>query len=446
MPDRERAYWLLADDTIPLGRDPASYGLLRAALFHTLLYEPAVVVSDADIICNRNLRRAIREDDAVRELVRLHLLEVACRTDAGRRVSLLETRRDLFEDQRHPDHYPEAEFLESEGLSFVDENGFFHEFSLPDIAQRYTRGMEQLLASETAERLLGSAVAAASREVVAEVRAQAPERPLKQGFFYYHRHFGRLLDARLGSGAWERKREEIRALAAAPYITALPSKIGASPVYANEHRQAIEIWRGSLTARPTLLDEPLEFRSRVDLTTYVRALNALRPDDLAEIRQRHGGWKRYRAALRDFSERDEDLKELRRAYLEHRNEVEQLLVLRLGLSAPKPEYPVTLGMRSLAVAKEAASCIVMTIVDGLLTVPVLGTMEVALRLTKKLRGRDPETQAIRVERDRSLDVQAAIEEARAELESTEGEDARLRSETRVFGSEDRDTFLRSAAE
>src|SRR5262245_12235575 len=75
------AYWFFGENQLEYGFDPNLGRAFRALLFHGLVYEPSLVVSDVYAVNNRNLRQAVRNDPQVQEVVRCGLLRVACRQE-----------------------------------------------------------------------------------------------------------------------------------------------------------------------------------------------------------------------------------------------------------------------------------------------------------------------------------------------------------------------------
>lgn len=276
------SYWLLADDQLPLGSDPAQISALVAYFKHSLLFHRRLLLSDSQIIHNANLRRAIRgtfhNDDTFgpdfRDLFTKDTMTIAVRAPtpgAGSRP-LAEVQKGFVADGTLILH--SREYGYSSELDYVEASSRIVPYAISDITQTFTESVLRVLDSEIARQRLGDEIAARILLLAEEKRAQDG----KLGRYFFHYDLAQILK----EAEWNAHGSTIRDLVSAPYIGALPLLVGANPVYAEDHKASFEILRGTITVPEW--ESPVVFQGRLGLVEYVRGLNALTAEQIHSLR------------------------------------------------------------------------------------------------------------------------------------------------------------------
>jgi len=439
MPETELSYWLGGDDTQELGQDPGKRPALKARLLHALLYEPHLVIADSYWVNNRNLRWLCEHDPLIRDVLREGWIRIARRTRGSDPIPLCEVRDHFRRIQDNPSEktFPSEEYGRDEGLLFLEENARVCPYSLDEVSRRFTVEIRRILSEEIAEEKLSERIAHAIRGCV-EIRIKDLEEASRRGdhsggsylefaWFYYGDRGGKLwelLDQFCGPDTFKEHEEEILDLAKAVYVTGLPEKIGAAPVYPPHLAEPIRIWRRRRTRKKRRLGNARTFRTPLGLTTYEGCLQALDLELFQEFRE-SSEWCGYRACLAGVQARERKHDELAAALFAYRERVE----LRMAETLHLPDRGEEGEIRMQAELQEGAGgeleWLAFKMVDLFSGVPFLSDF---LRVIyTKLGGRDRRKLELeRIAREERL-AAARLEEAR----SAAIEEAQARSESPI---------------
>jgi hypothetical protein len=337
------AYWFFGENQLECGCDPTLGKPFRSLLFHGLVYEPSLVVSDSYAVNNLNLRRGIRQDHQVQEAIFRGLFRIACREegDPPARQSLIALRDAAL--RKYPAerwgesdlrYFPREEYAQSEELEFLERHAAFIPFSLAQVGECYTSGVQEFLRTEArATDLLGNDAAVVLEELVAEEVRRNNGRLLRA--FFYGQPMRAEFEQRLRTlGGWGQFGQQVEQIADAFYVTALPDLIGASPLYPEKHARAIELQRRRRRNRVVQqARESHQIESRLNPADFVEALALLRAEDISALHQ-SDEWRRYRQSLEAMANR----REIHAAYQDYRRQIDDTVMSRLGDPMTQPAY------------------------------------------------------------------------------------------------------------
>lgn len=320
---QRRAFWLLADDRLALGSDELNERRMRAHVKHTLLFHPRIVISDSYVIKSYNLRRLIKFDEQMQEIIKLEMIVLACRDSHEGRMSLRAVR-DRTPPGEGPREFSDEEYRSDEELDFLESWALKQRYSLPDISRHYTRSTRELFGSERALEVLNyDETALQILNEVIEERCEQGEGSLRLAQFFYGHAEGipRLFSKRSGLD-WAPFKAPVEELAWTHYLTGLPTLLKTDAVYAREHARAFELaWK-----RPRVVqgEQPVRFQSRLGLDAFVAGLALLEVEDIVRLR----GTDEGRSYERLISERSRELKLIKEIMLAYQRRIEDQIILR----------------------------------------------------------------------------------------------------------------------
>ncbi len=443
-----QAFWLVADDQIPLALESQLQRRLLACLIQGILYEGALVIPDSYVINNQNLRKLLNGSHLVRSLIQNGYVRVAARQVGGARVALPRLRDQFLKDGKRPLNFPETEFQNDSGLDLLEQSGVFTTYDFDHVAGNYTGAVMHAFRSRVASELLGERIQLIARQIITAQFERTKN--LSYKFFFYDVHpdtnepgLGALLDKHAAPGAWEQFREAIRELAHGPYITGLPDLLDLSPVYEHAHTRAIDLWRQRRLDEADSLAEPLEFGTVLDLSTYEQALLRVQMEDVAFLHNENGAWKEFRNAIRNLGADEKSACEAQDAFIRYRLEVERRIAKRLGANLREDAGRLQVRSNIGRLIGEPGEFVFLSLLNPILSAP-LGALAVAWRTIQRLRRRDEASeQAERAKRraeDAFIRERREIEEVAKDLDL----DLRVTATTTVnptWGGNIRDTIV-----
>ncbi len=403
--DSKPGFWFFGENQLAHGRDPGLRHDFRALMFHGLLYEPCLVVSDSYLLNNLNLRRALREDAQVREAVRRSLLRVACRKENGSRLSLPDNRdrtlrRYLEEAWAGSDlrYFPRDEYQQTEELRFVEEHATFIEFSLDEVSAYYTSNIRQAMRTDAAAvDVLGPDVAGVVAELVEEEVKQNKGKLLR-AFFYQDAFRDRIDDQLRSLGGWKKLGDVIREIADSFYFTGLPDLIETCPLYPEAIARAIEFAR---RRRRDIIrrqgGQSQRLVTRLSPGDFFKALELLGVDEISALHERDE-WRNYRDALTDLEQQSAVVA----AFHDYRRVIDDTVVRCLGSPNTNLNY-VQLGGEVIFVDSEGGGvqqAFLHFLIDEGLTGALEGSQSttalgVANLVRNLFQSREPEQEAVR---------------------------------------------------
>lgn len=433
------AFWFLGDDTSKLGKNPDLYPQFRAALLHALLYDARVVLSDSYAVNNRNFRRAASEDSTLRHLIELGLVRLAGRIIGRKPLPLIALRDQFIERGHQPPAFPLEEYKQSMELEFLDEQAKVYPYALDSLATRFTEDICMLLQSEETRNVFGDDVSEILNLLIAERIEAEVDNKLRLAYFWYPDQIGADLIQRLGDPyAWKRYGDKLRNIVQGPYLTGLPSVINANPIYTNDHRLSIDIFRRREKLGSQVIGDAVQFNSWIDIACYVAALEKITVEHILKLRSTPE-WEAYQMTLNSGVSSERDSKELINAYLAYRRQIELLMIHEVLHTTPQKN--VNMGNISSSIMMSSggvALWLAQEIVD-LMSGSIIGKMLGLCRaILKPFRStlKDPSRVVARQE-DHVVDI------ARINLDQQERENPKgvIESKLTVYGPNVRDTCV-----
>jgi hypothetical protein len=239
------SYWLLADDQLELGSDPARARLFRAHFNHSMLFNPSLLFSDSMAVNNRNFRHLIEHDQDFQSLISKGNFSIAVRTDAKKRtLNLIELKDTFVKDGKS--RVTELDHT-NRGLEFLERHSAIIPYSGEELSEFYSEQVVDLFLHDSIQQQLPNSISHDVHHLAKAARAELGG-AFGRNFFAYQLR-DRLVKHRSGkSSNVEAEVDEfmkiIKSVAEYHYITALPTKVDTTPIYANRHADAFNICRG----------------------------------------------------------------------------------------------------------------------------------------------------------------------------------------------------------
>ena len=261
------SYWLLSDDRLPLCNKPENYDLFKAHLKHSILFNPEMIVPDSYIINNLNFRRLIRQDKSIQELISDKIIRIAIRkNDKLKNNTLINVRNEMLNTVK-PKEFSTKEYCLNDELEILDHSSEYINYSISDVSKRYTEMVSDIFSGEKSEKILENNQIF---ELIKKMTAEKIDEKGKIGraFYYYE------VKKYLSKKNWRKYHKKIIDLANAPYLTALPSLVGADPVYSNEHLGAFNIIKGRTSYKFEKLSS-IKFSTELGFHSFVSGISML---------------------------------------------------------------------------------------------------------------------------------------------------------------------------
>lgn len=273
MDENRLAYWLLGDATLPSSRDATKLEQFKAYLKHTLVFNvfrQQLLLSDSICLNNLNLRRSIRDDPSIRQLVQDQIFAVAVRAPNDERPNeprdLVDLVEEFIKDKKHGVAFAENEYRNTFELELLRDNARIVPYSERMLARQYITQVLDLFDGRVGRHYLGDEL---SHHIVIYAREEL-QNTGKLGWIFFHQK----LQEKLRRAIWDANREIIDMIASAPYHPGLPTLIDADPIYAKRHSKAFEITRGHMV-NEELSNRVFRFSSRLGLVAYAKGISLL---------------------------------------------------------------------------------------------------------------------------------------------------------------------------
>jgi hypothetical protein len=281
------SYWLLADDQLDLGLDRAKADLFRAHFNHSLLFNPSLLFSDSMAINNRNFRHLVEHDSEFRTLIENSHFGIAVRTDANNRaLDLIELKERFIKDRKS--RVTELDHSDA-GLQFLQNCSEIVPYSGQELAQFYSEQVVDLFLHDAIQKKLSGDIANDVHYLASQARSE-----LGAGFgrdFFVFRLRDRLIKHRRGKSRSaeadvDASMQTIHRISEYHYITALPSKIDTTPIYANKHADAFDICRGRSDLHSVDgYNSDHHIRLLTGLASFEKYVARLPAEDILELRK-----------------------------------------------------------------------------------------------------------------------------------------------------------------
>lgn len=235
----EPSYWLLGDDQLELSKNPSLKSLFAANFKHSLLFNPSLLISDSMAIDNANFRHLIESDPEFRELINANTFSVAVRDDINGRP------RDLvaLKEQKIAEGKSRVPELDSSnvGLDYLGRNASIVPYSIDQVSRMFSERSIALFEDNAVQERLPNNVWCDVQQLARKAKENLGPKYGLDYFFFHLRDQLHELRPDINVDAFI---EDIKNVANQPYITALPTVLGITAIYANKHAEAFEICGG----------------------------------------------------------------------------------------------------------------------------------------------------------------------------------------------------------
>jgi hypothetical protein len=314
---RSESYSLVADAICTSARSNKHLKEFRAHLVTNLLSSERLVFSDSQYITSPNLRRLLQTDDTLRGLVKDKLFCLAGRKTNGEENDLVATKEN-HRDKVH--HVPQGVFESNIDLELVREHAPRRNWDFSEVSKKFTELTQKIIDSPDIFHGLPPEHYKVLRELVAEYREN------NSGILYRTYFHGQLLGdlvARVGPIKRGLK-GTIKQCSDGPYFATIPSLLGAVPVHASEHENALKMLKG-IRYRNVDDGKPKSIKRKLDHEYFIHGINLLGIDDIQSIRA-DSSTKKILEYKNKEGYSDSDLDEMALALEEHYYTVQNRII------------------------------------------------------------------------------------------------------------------------
>ncbi|RAJ92971.1 hypothetical protein [Aliidiomarina maris] len=288
------AYWMLADTEVPLSWDPNQLQRFESLLKHALLFNHRLMISDTQAVNCVNLRRLLQQGGGFHELLHRDVFEVAIRTEANGQQASLVDLRDNFA-ARGINRFASDDFLRNDDLDIIQRTSNVRPYELSNLSQLYTDSVQALLYRDDVK----ATMTLADRDMF---RTFMDAELARNGYLtreFMQNTMAAMMCAEQHDDIWGRHHQVIRKISDAPYITALPQVLSASPIYSPRHQSSFDFVYGVAGASlgsgsspdsgvdsgvDSGSDKVFSISSALNLSGYELGLRQLTPDDIFDLR------------------------------------------------------------------------------------------------------------------------------------------------------------------
>jgi hypothetical protein len=274
------SYWLLGDDQLDISKNESEQSLFEASFKHSLLFNPSLLFSDSMTINNRNFRQLIENSAEFRELVNPTTFFIAVReNDNGDPTNLIELQHSFAQSQK----FRVTELQNSDrGMTFLQESASKLPYSVNRIAGLFAEQSVNIFGTDEIQSRLPRNLWKDVQDLARQARDDLGE---KYGLDFFFYHLDGLLSRRRPDMPVDRYMDDIKQIVQLPYVTALPTAVNTTSIYANKHSEAFEICGGraemvSVDGRPDVR----AIKLRTGLANFGNGIALLSPDDILRLR------------------------------------------------------------------------------------------------------------------------------------------------------------------
>lgn len=336
------SYLLIADDSIGLSLDNNKKMSLKAHLKHTLLFEEQILLSDAQIIGNKNFRMLFAEDDEFREIFNKQNFIIALRDCIDFRTKIknqipvtidnpsLDEVLDGFvswdkcnwgKSERLKNRYAQKRDLEMLSLKAKVKR-----YNFLDINHKYSSDVVHTFLSKNVRQILGDKLSETIYKLAEEKRESSISDFNSKGgvgIAYFKQELGEELKNLQLEKEWKKYKRQIIEIAQAPYLTALPKVLYANPIYGAMHKQSIELLKGNI-ATSRQIGEVRNFESR--LLRFEEGINALSANSIMKLRESKA-FKEFRKKISTHNGTETSLNDVLLSLEEYKNRIDDEILL-----------------------------------------------------------------------------------------------------------------------
>ncbi|NEO71730.1 hypothetical protein [Moorena sp. SIO3H5] len=338
---------MIADDTLKLSLDNNKKKTLKSHLMNSLLFEDRILLSDSQIIGNRNFRKLIRDND---ELINCLTPEnfsigirdsIDIRTETAGSPQIIE-KPNIIEVLQGFISWDKCKWTSSSNdtltkenyqklfdIQYIEGKAKLERYSLGDASATYADDVLRLFDSEIIKQRIGKELCDLIHTIAREWREshksyRYPKSGLGMAFFL--NDLPTMLKKRHKKNLWKQYQKEIIDIAQASYLTTLPKILNCNIIYGSMHKDKIEISRG-LLAKIERIDDDIFYDSWLRLLDFEEGISRLKADDIAKLRE-STEYKEYRKKINQFNGSEKALKEVKESLFQYKSLIDELIITK----------------------------------------------------------------------------------------------------------------------
>jgi hypothetical protein len=360
------AHALIADHTINFSLDERNKQRLKAHLKHAMLFEEKIILSDSDVLANRNLRNLLYDEGDFRELFTKENFVVAIRSNADFRRSDRKAHPKLIRDPsleevlRTFDSFGKFGYLRNTDperdlykrtaeLDSLEKKVDIQRYDVVQIGRIYTDQIISLFQSDRVRAELGDEMASLIYQgVLTERELNKSDYNLLGGIGTVY--FDEELPAELARMGMQKKWTEVAGkvfeIARAPYLTAFARAVSASPIYTRKHESRLDYMR-SIDPLSRSVCEPIRYKTSV--SDYEQGIIYLPSSAIHKLRET-SEFKSLRKAINNFSGTQSSVNDILEYLIAYKRQIDNEIVLHSPyLKLERPENNQIIDVKELLI-------------------------------------------------------------------------------------------------
>ncbi|MDN3579364.1 hypothetical protein [Mucilaginibacter flavus] len=306
----------IADSSIGLSLDSSKRESLKAHIKHSLLFEERLLLTDSQLIDNKNLRFLLFEDKEFSSLFSKDNLSIALRNVIDIRQSSSELPSEYIYDptideivkgfiswkkcswENSSNINVQKRYAQTIELDNLTKSVNIERYSLGSVGAMFTDDMLDVLSRGNVMDKIGEKFANQVSDLVIEKRLKQSGEINPRGgvgIAYFKNELGAELFNRGFAKEWKQNEKFILDISQAPYLTALPKVFNANPIYGAMHKPHIDIMNGKSEIKVIGKDEYY----RTNLLQYETGINLLSVKSIEKLRN-SDRFRKFRDSLNRY--------------------------------------------------------------------------------------------------------------------------------------------------
>jgi len=336
------AFLLIADPTLDLSLKKSKKNKLKSHLIYSLLFEERIILSDNQIIDNRNFRLLIRDNDQLINALNKDNFTIAFRDYIDVRTGkgddydqiqepniqdilkgFISWNKFKWTTEKSSNYRNEKNSYESyEDLNYITEKAEICRYYLNDVSSTYARDVVKLFKSESARKILGDQIALTICQLIKSkidnYKKIYPNPEGGIGLSYFQNDLAKEL-AEIGlADIWTDYSSKILYIADSPHKTTLPKILSCNPVYGQMHKDKIELVRGTDFSLQEI-EEDFSYNSR--LLNFEEAISRLEATSILKLRN-SPEFNEYRKQLNELYFEKKSIDSIKNALIEYKHRID----------------------------------------------------------------------------------------------------------------------------
>jgi hypothetical protein len=351
------SFMLIADDTLKYSLDDKVQKSLKSHLVYSLLFEDRILLSDAQVIGNRNFRQLIRSNDALIESLSPKNFSIGIRDSIDIKTerpgepevikspSISEVLRGFISwDKCKWPHTAgsglnKENYKESADLEYIANKAQLKRYSLGDASATYANDVLHLFATDLIKSRIGDDLSSLIYRYADEWQQEHrssfyPKGGL--GIAFFMDFLPKRMVAIQQRNLWDQFSDEVIHIAKSPYLTTLPKILHCNPIYGQAHKEQMELQKGCLCSVERI-DDDFWYDSRLRLLEFEEGILRLDANGISYLRE-SDEFKEFRKRVNHFNGSQESLQLIKDSLFHYKSRIDDLIVnLFPYLKSPRRE-------------------------------------------------------------------------------------------------------------